>query len=202
MRGNKWAAALIGIVLIGCATGDDRPDCGASPGADACVEWGTRLAGVFEALDAAGTVVAASATVEPSMTPTMEAPSPTIEPTLEATATIFQTLEATPMPAPAAGLIEGWATHYGESYQGLPLGCGGKLYDTADPQILAVSPARYSEWPCGTVLVITGAGGSLEVARNDSCPGCHANTVDLSEAGSLAVCGFVGTCRVVIEVVK
>ena len=197
MVGNKWAAALIGIVLIGCATGDDRAPCGATPAADAgrCAEWDLRLRQVFATIDALYTVVAP--TVEPTVTPTLEDPSPTLA---VETPTLQPFIPAPPEEVLSTGVIEGWATHYGEKYQNQPLGCGGKLYDTADPQILAVSPARYAEWPCGTVLRITGEGGTLVVARNDSCPGCHANTVDLSEAGSLAVCGFVGTCRVVIEV--
>ena len=67
--------------------------------------------------------------------------------------------------------ISGIATHYGYSYHGQRMGCGGDRYDSYDPTIVAVSPARYAEWPCGT------------------------------ESGSIAVCGGQPhTCRVEIRV--
>lgn len=96
--------------------------------------------------------------------------------------------------------IDGFATHYGAHYQGRPLGCSGfGTYDTDNPYILAVSPARYADWPCGHKLLVTGPAGSHVVVRSDSCPGCHRNTIDLSEAGVLAVCGGVHTCEVTIH---
>lgn len=112
----------------------------------------------------------------------------------------------TPTIAPTAPAPEAWAyvgvgrvTRYGYSYEGLPMGCGG-TYRSADPYILAVGPARYAEWPCGTVLRLTGPAGVLEVARTDSCPGCGPNLLDLSEAGHARVCGAVGNnCQVTIE---
>ena len=94
--------------------------------------------------------------------------------------------------------IEGYATHYGRSYQGRTMGCGG-TYDSDNPQILAVGPSRYAEWPCGHRLVISGPAGSLELRRTDSCPGCAPNVVDLSEAGVRIVCGGEFTCKVNIR---
>jgi hypothetical protein len=117
-----------------------------------------------------------------------------------------------PSPAPApvgAGLIHGQATHYGESYNGQPLGCGpgfgsrDALYHSDDPVIAAVSPARYREWPCGTRLQLCGPAGCAIVIRVDACPGCYANLIDLSEAANRLVCGVPEhTCRVTIEVMQ
>ena len=96
--------------------------------------------------------------------------------------------------------IEGIATHYGVSYHGQRMGCYGDRYDSYDPTIVAVSPARYAEWPCGSNLLVTGPEGSIMVTRQDACPGCSPNMIDLSEAGSIAVCGGrPHTCRVTIQ---
>lgn len=95
--------------------------------------------------------------------------------------------------------IDGTATHYGAAYNGSPMGCGGR-YSSDDVSIVAVGPSRYAAWPCGTQLVIDGPEGSIVVTRQDSCPGCAPNMVDLSEAGSVAVCGAPAhTCRVEIR---
>ena len=94
------------------------------------------------------------------------------------------------------------ATHYGVSYQGSPLGCGGGVYDTNDPSIVAVGPAYYAAWPCGTRLRVCGSAGCIDARRRDSCPGCADSWVDLSEAGILATCGHFGRCSVTVEVLK
>lgn len=105
--------------------------------------------------------------------------------------------------APAtAAVIAGRLMHYGESYSGGPLGCGVGVYDPADPTIVAVGPARYSEWPCGTRFRISGPGGSIVGVRVDACPGCGANHLDVSEAAAAAICGYVGNCEVTIEVLE
>jgi hypothetical protein len=38
----------------------------------------------------------------------------------------------------------------------------------------------------------------LVVIRQDSCPGCGLNTIDLSEAGLTAICPGSGNCPVTI----
>ena len=120
--------------------------------------------------------------------------------------------------------IPGTATHYGESYNGQPLGCAGAgVYDSDDPTIVAVGPARYMDWQCGQRLVVcarheawrnrvvSGDEGlrsspdllpevrCILAVRVDSCPGCGANHIDLSERGIAIVCGAgAGRCDVLI----
>lgn len=92
------------------------------------------------------------------------------------------------------------ATHYGISYQGQTMGCGGR-YDTENTSILAVPPSLY-HIPCGTQFIVTGPVGSIHVTRQDSCPGCDRSTpsmIDLSEAGITQVCGSLGSCTVQME---
>ena len=109
---------------------------------------------------------------------------------------------AAPAPAPLGPLIDGQATAYGPSYNGQVLGCGTGYYDSNDMTIMAVGPARYREWPCGTNVQVCGPAGCIVVTRQDACPGCYANLVDLSEAGNAAVCGSPPhTCRVTLQVV-
>lgn len=105
--------------------------------------------------------------------------------------------------APESALIEGRVTHYGESYNGRPLGCPGEdNYSSAQVDIAAVSPLRYADWPCGSVFRVCGPGNCIRAVRRDACPGCDRNQLDLSEAGIAIVCGSeeVGTCEVTIEV--
>lgn len=104
--------------------------------------------------------------------------------------------------ASVQGLINGRVTHYGTSYNGRPLGCGTGMYDSRDPSIAAVSPVRYGEWPCGQLLRVCGA-ACLVVTRQDACPGCGGNHIDLSEAAIDAVCGAPesSTCSVTIEAI-
>lgn len=90
------------------------------------------------------------------------------------------------------------ATHYGISYQGQTMGCGGR-YDTNNPAILAVGPPLYASTPCGTQFQITGPAGTIIVQRTDSCPGCSNQLIDLSEAGITQVCGSLGSCVVTME---
>jgi len=98
---------------------------------------------------------------------------------------------------PPAG---GYATHYGSQYNGQPLGCGAGLYASDDPSIVAVGPANFRDWSCGAVMRICGPAGCLIAVRQDSCPGCTTNVVDLSESGLELVCGYsASACRVTIE---
>ena len=53
---------------------------------------------------------------------------------------------------PSGPVVGGVVTHYGVSYNGQPLGCGDGPYRSGDFSVIAVGPARYSEWPCGTRL--------------------------------------------------
>jgi len=101
-------------------------------------------------------------------------------------------------PVPLQVQVPATATHYGSDYNGRPLGCGGTYWGT-DPSIAAVGPSRYSDWPCGTPLLVEGPAGSAVVTRQDACPGCGANTIDLSEAASTLVCGRPVTCQVSIS---
>ncbi len=93
-----------------------------------------------------------------------------------------------------------WVTHYGESFNGQPLGCDTGLYSSEDASIIAVGPSRYSEWPCGTVLRICGPGSCIAAQRVDGCPGCGPNHIDLSEQGLSLVCGpGSGVCKASVE---
>jgi hypothetical protein len=88
------------------------------------------------------------------------------------------------------------ATHLGESFVGDTMGCAGAgVYLSEDESMLAVSPERYTEWPCGTVLRVTNPqnGQSIVVTRKDSCPGCGAYNLDLSEAGLDKLGGRTGS---------
>ena len=106
-------------------------------------------------------------------------------------------------PAPSTPIIQGWATHYGESYQGGVLGCGSGYYDTANPDIVAVGPSRYADWPCGTQLRVCGPAGCLITTRQDACPGCGPFLLDLSEAGNKLVCGDPPhTCRATVQLIE
>lgn len=96
------------------------------------------------------------------------------------------------------------ATHYGYSYHGQRMGCANAgSYSSYDPTILAVGPSRYAEIPCGTQVQITGPAGTIITTRQDSCPGCSRNMIDLSEQGSIEVCGGrPHTCRVTMEILR
>jgi len=97
----------------------------------------------------------------------------------------------------AAQAQEFTATHYGESYNGSPLGCSGYgVYSSSDTTIAAVGYPYTAAWPCGTVLVLEGPAGTLTVVRQDTCPGCGAGLIDLSESGIIQVCGSLGSCTV------
>lgn len=110
-------------------------------------------------------------------------PQPTVEPTIVPEPTTTPVPEPTPLPVPFV------ATRYGESYNGQNMGCNGAgVYDSDDPTILAVSPARYSEWPCGTILRVCFQDRCQEVVRTDSCPGCGPNHLDMSESGLWYLC--------------
>lgn len=92
------------------------------------------------------------------------------------------------------------ATHYGESYNGGGMFCGGRYYSW-DTSIVAVSPAYYDVWPCGTPLTVTGPAGAINAIRQDKCGGCGPrNQIDLSEAGIIAVCGSLGSCVVSVQI--
>ena len=98
--------------------------------------------------------------------------------------------------------IEATATRYGASYNGSTLGCGG-TYVSGDSSIIAVGGRRDGEWPCGTLIQVCGPNGCLYGLRQDSCPGCSAFHVDLSEAGIALTCG-AGTdvCDVRVQALR
>lgn len=70
-------------------------------------------------------------------------------------------------------------------------------YNTNDVTIIAVGPAYYAQYPCGTPLLIEGQAGSIIGVRKDSCPDCTYQ-IDLSEAGIRQVCGSLGSCQVTV----
>jgi len=114
---------------------------------------------------------------------------------------LLSPVNAGPELVPVSTPIHGWATHYGESFNGSVLGCGSGYYDSNDRSIVAVGPSRYDEWPCGTPLRVCGPAGCITATRQDSCPGCSENVLDLSEAGNELVCGAPPhTCRATIQV--
>lgn len=83
-----------------------------------------------------------------------------------------------------------YATHYGPSYNGQTMGCGG-LYSSENSTILAVPMAMNSQIRCGQEFRITAPNGNvLIVNRSDTCPGCGNKTFDLSEAGIKQLCGY------------
>ena len=143
------------------------------------------------------------ATEPATLAPTEAPATPTRTPAPKPTRTPEPQPTSQPAPAVAAlgALISGHATSYGASYNGQAMGCGG-VYSSNDITIMAVSPERYREWPCGTRVQVCGPAGCIVVTRQDACPGCYANLVDLSEAGNAAVCGSPPhTCRVTLQVV-
>lgn len=88
-------------------------------------------------------------------------------------------------------------THYGYGYNGQSMGCYPYApYSSSDTTIAAVGYPYTEVWPCGTVLQLEGPAGSLTVIRQDTCPGCGAGMIDLSEAGLIQVCGSLGGCTV------
>lgn len=121
---------------------------------------------------------------------------------------VVQRLQELPV---SEGWVDGKATHYGHGYEtgescghpGTPcdLGCGSGTYSSSNTSIVAVSPTRYADWPCGTVFEVCGVSGCIFGTRHDACPGCAANHLDLSEAGITAVCGQLGTCTIRFRII-
>jgi hypothetical protein len=90
------------------------------------------------------------------------------------------------------------ATHYGYGYNGSPMGCYPYApYNSSDTTIAAVGYPYTAQWPCGATVELEGVDGRrLTVIRQDTCPGCGAGMIDLSEAGLIQVCGSLGGCTV------
>lgn len=98
--------------------------------------------------------------------------------------------------ASSAGTFSGSATAYHDSFTNKKMGCtGAGPYLPTDISIIAVGPAMYDQFPCGTKIEVCGPKGCLSGVRKDTCPGCLAYHVDLSRAGLTAVCG-PNTCDV------
>lgn len=136
--------------------------------------------------------LASDGVIIPSTPVPTATPTPAVEPTPIVLAPTYT-------PIPRSGFA-GEITHYGESFNGQQMACGG-TYWSSDSSIAAVPyPSRNREWPCGTEFVVSGPAGSVRVVRTDSCPGCHHTQLDLSESGMMAVCGYLGRCPVWIEV--
>ena len=99
----------------------------------------------------------------------------------------------------------GEATYYHESLHNNTMGCKPyNRYSIYDETIIAVGPADYARYPCGTHLRITGPSGSIVGTRQDSCPGCIRSKIDLSSTGFQQVCGSleIGRCNILIEVIE
>jgi hypothetical protein len=74
------------------------------------------------------------------------------------------------------------------------------VYVSADPTIVAVSLRLQGEFTCGAFMQICGTLGCIVALRQDTCPGCSRDVIDLSEAGIGAVCGVnTSTCDVTVQ---
>jgi LysM repeat protein len=90
----------------------------------------------------------------------------------------------------SSGVLKGYASSYADSFANKPMGCtGAGPYKPTDTTIVAVGPAMYDQFPCGTSIEVCGPKGCLTGVRKDACPGCQSYHVDLSRAGLTAVCG-------------
>jgi LysM repeat protein len=100
----------------------------------------------------------------------------------------------------ATGVLIGRATPYADSLAGNSLGCmGAGKYDPSDTSVVAVGPALYNQFPCGTRLEVCGPSACLNAVRKDYCPGCPGNDIDLSRAGFEMLCGAVNNCAIRIK---
>lgn len=114
----------------------------------------------------------------------------TISATSTATSTTNPTTLSASMVPTAAGALKGYASSYADSFTNKPMGCtGAGPYKPTDVTIVAVGPAMYDQFPCGTAIEVCGPKGCLSGVRKDACPGCQSYHVDLSRAGLTAVCG-------------
>lgn len=92
--------------------------------------------------------------------------------------------------ATSAGAVKGYASAYHDSFTNKTMGCtGAGPYKPTDLTIVAVGPAMYEQFPCGTAIEVCGPKGCLTGVRKDTCPGCKSYHVDLSRSGLTAVCG-------------
>lgn len=189
MRGyTLLLAAICGYLLLSCGTDSPEPFGESAQGTN-----------TVEPTETPSLVPNSTATPEPTLTPVAPTLVPTLEPTwIPPTPTPFlpTRIPSVPFGDPT---YAGHITHYGESYNGQTMGCGGTYWST-EPNIVAVGPMHYAEWPCGTQFEITGPGGTLVAMRTDSCPGCGFHHFDLSEIGSYMVCGYVGNCEITFQV--
>ena len=139
------------------------------------------------------------------------APAPSLQPRLTVTPRKIMAVASrisqhaqlmVPSVVPLSASSTTYLTHYGESYNGQVLGCGGGYYSSDNATIVAVGPGRASAWPCGTMLQICGPVSCALAVRQDSCPGCSPYVLDLSEAGIGQVCG-AGTevCKATVNAV-
>jgi hypothetical protein len=92
-------------------------------------------------------------------------------------------------------------THYGTRFSGRTLGCGDGTYTSEDVSIIAVPTARNKQWRCGMLMEVCGPNACIVGVRQDTCPGCETNHLDLTEQGLDLVCGpNQGVCRASLRV--